>query len=411
MSTDIKTCNEHKVIFFARYPYLIAMIPAMHEMKRLNIAFDVYVPKVGDEDDAHLSTLVKSVNLLKDQGIEVLTTVPANKKYDILYSAYPGFDDQIVALNQVKYRVKFCYYAGAGNKPYLFRSPWNTYLYDFALCLSKPDEEVFSAYIKSFCIGNIKLSDFKRERNLENTDKKTILYLPSWGNRGQSNSSIGVDIAKKLIDLQDKYNICLKMHHNTATGLTKKEVERRKLFSNFTNVYDEITPTSEILNDVDLVISDLSSVAFDAIAGDVPLALFGLGNPVIFGDKLCLHQQLVVDDIVPGTNDVNELDDVIERALRPEYFEKQQLLKKEMFPIEGHECLNAFISFQDDLFNDRVSSWYMAARKSERVHLTAKLRRVKESYEKSTSWRMTAIFRGISKLAKKINQGVIKLCK
>ena len=411
MANETTLKNKHRVLFFTRYPYVISTLPAMHELKRLGIDFDVYVPKKGEEDDAHVSTLVKTKSLLEREGIDVLPNLPVNMSYDVLYSAYPGLDNEITKFNQVKYRVKFCYYAGGANKPFFFRSPWNTYLYDFILCLCKPDEEIFSAHIKSFCIGNIKLSKYIRDRKINNSSKKTILYLPSWGNRGNSTSSVGNDIAKKLIGLQNKYNVCIKMHHNTATGLNKDEIERRKFFSGFANIYDETTPISEILNDVDLVISDLSSVAFDAIAGDVPLVLFGCGEPVIFGDKLCLHHQLISDDIVPGTDDPDELDDLIERGLMPEYFMKQQLLKKEIFPIEGQACLDAFVSFQDDLFNDRVSSWYMAARKTARFHLQQKLTLVKRRYESSNSWKITAIFRIISKLARKIKISFRSLAK
>jgi hypothetical protein len=182
-----------------------------------------------------------------------------------------------------------------------------------------------------------------------------------------------------MVELRDKYNIAIKMH--MGTFWLKEEEEQRELLAVFNDSYNPRTPLADILNDTDVVLLDLSSAAFDAIAGDVPLALFGLGEPVYYGGKLCLHQQLVKDDVIPETNDVNELESVIEKALSPECFAKQQKLKKELFPLEGHECIDAFMRFQDDLLNDRVDPWYIATRRAIRENYIKEQRETQERFD------------------------------
>jgi CDP-glycerol glycerophosphotransferase (TagB/SpsB family) len=232
------------------------------------------------------------------------------------------------------------------------------------------------------------------------TGKKTILYLPTWGNNKESMSSISVDVVNKLLELKKRYFVTIKTHN--ITSFAKNEEVRRKLFDEFDTVYDASIPIADILDDADVVLSDLSSAAFDAVAGNVPLALFGLGEPIYLGGKLCLHQQLVIDDIIPGTDNPNELEIIIEKALTHEYFIKQQKLKSEMFKYEGQACLKAFMEFQNALLEDHVDLWYIATRRAIREY---RHHTIKEAYENSTSWKITKPLRVISRLIKGSKHG------
>ncbi len=152
-------------------------------------------------------------------------------------------------------------------------------------------------------IGNIKLANYQRARK-KFTSKKTILYLPTWG--GQSDrkkySSANSEIIKNLLLLQEKFNIVTKMHPRTAYAELPEEKKRNALLSTFNCVFDASTPIDDLLNEADVVLSDLSSIAFDAVAGNVPLALCAPNEPVYYGGKLCLHQQLINDNIIPNAN-------------------------------------------------------------------------------------------------------------
>ena len=399
--------SEHRIAFFIEYiPFLHAILPAIQEVARNNISFDVIVPPLhqntGDFIKNGRDDLLKTIEKL---GVSVVDNYKKNNKYKIAYSAYHGNHEELARINKIDYNVRFQYAIMVGQKPDMIGLKY-FYFYDFLLCLSVPDVELNSGFIKPHLVGNIKLANYKRLR-LSPSDKKTILYLPTWGSGGEATTSINSATIGKLVELQKKYHIATKLHGHTV--YSKKQQELRKLFNVFDKVYDVNNPVPDILDEADIVLSDLSSAAFDAIAGDVPLALFGLGEPIYYGGKLCLHQQLVKDDIIPGTNDVSELESVIEKALTPEYFAKQQTLKKEMFPFEGQECLNTFMQFQDDLFNDRVDPWYIATRKFIRDEYQkdvaqaykAVIQETINAYENSTSWKVTRPLRAIGKLFNK----------
>ena len=353
--------SEYNVIFIIEFmPVLHAMLPAMNEVKYSGVGCDVLVPPASKSHDYIYVSRKSLITLIENLGFTVLHDYPTGKKYDIVYSAYHLHANVLMQMNKVRYNVKFSYYGvGGGNKPNLL-NPFYFNFYDFYLSLSNPDASIASGYINTYIIGNIKLAHYKRLRTTP-ISKTTILYLPTWSNDGEGLSSISDRTIKKLLSLQNKYNISTKMHAYTSSSMKSKE--QRKLFEMFDIVYDVNTPICDILNEADVVLSDISSAGFDAVAGDVPLAFFGLGESIYYGGKLCLHQQLVEDDIVPGSNNVEEMELIIEKALSPEYFSKQQKLKKEIYPYEGLKCLEAFIDFQRLLLDNQVDPWYIASRK------------------------------------------------
>jgi CDP-glycerol glycerophosphotransferase (TagB/SpsB family) len=415
--------NEHRVfIDLTSQNYFFMMLPIIRELERQKIAFDVFTPKPDDPASYPLEHENLAVHI-ESKGIPVLRRIPKNMEYDVAYSAYPDYFYELFQQNQIKYHVKFAYGHGGANKPLLFCNQAIYNFYDFVLTFGEPDTAIYSGHIMAIPIGNIKLADYRRSRSVPN-GKKTVLYLPTYNAWGNAFSSINIDTINKLLKLQNKYNLATKMH--IGTTYLDEEKTHRELLGQFNNIYDARTPIADILNDVDIVLSDLSSAAFDAIAGDVPLALFGLGGQVCYGGKLCLHQQLVKDDIVPGTNNIDELENIIEKALTQEYFAKQQKLKKEMFVYNGKECLDAFMHFQKRLFEDHVNPWYIATRKAlrenyikeqkeiqnkfnemtqvieERQRAALEWQRaaeeIKRSYENSNSWKLTKPLRAIARL-------------
>jgi CDP-glycerol glycerophosphotransferase (TagB/SpsB family) len=426
--------GEHRVLFnMMSLVVAKAMLPAIREVQKHGIYVDIFSNTTANTEHKYINHFKEAADFGESMGFKVLRNVPENQKYDIMYSAYPSFYEDLTSLNQIKYHVRFNYGVGAANKPITYFRHGLTNYFDYFLSLSNLDDLIFSSCMKSCCIGNIKLADYKRTRMMLE-GKKTVLYMPTWGGGEAKQSSANFDIFDKLIELKDKYNIIVKLHNSTT--IFEEEKERFELFKSLDAGFDDRISMSKILNETDIILSDLSSVAFDAVAGDVPIALFGVGEPVYFGDKLCLHQQLVQDDIIPGTNDVNKLEFIIEKALLPEYAEKRQKLKKEMFPFEGQECLDAFMRFQDDLLKDRVDPWYIAARKVIREdHIQEQneirewvantndwlenrekvitdqqrtiedqqrtIERTIQTYENSTSWKLTKPVRTVSKIIKK----------
>ncbi|URL07454.1 CDP-glycerol glycerophosphotransferase family protein [Avibacterium sp. 21-595] len=101
------------------------------------------------------------------------------------------------------------------------------------------------------------------------SDKKTILYAPSWGELSSFDCYI-----KSIVDLQDEYTVLVKLHHNTVllNSEYEKDIEgydKIKFF--FQN--DDIL---ELLAVSDIVLSDFSGAIFDAIYCNKPVFLLSI---------------------------------------------------------------------------------------------------------------------------------------
>lgn len=95
--------------------------------------------------------------------------------------------------------------------------------------------------------------------------KKTILYAPTWGDL----SSIELYL-DKIISLGSKYNVIIKMHHNT--DIIEKRSERIKKMKNIL-LYGAKDNIFSLLSVSDLMISDYSGALFDGFYCKKPLVL------------------------------------------------------------------------------------------------------------------------------------------
>ena len=408
-----------KILFAITYPVFFHVIePVLKEMLVKKIAFEVLIPRAGD--DMYKVNFHNSLEEAVSSYCIPLSDIPKNEYFDIVYSDYPEIMTIIAKENKIKYRVRINYFAGGGNKPRLFYDQKIYNPYDYVLCLSTIDAEILSGHVKTLVIGNLKLADYKRAR-IESDTKKTVLWLPTWGVDLKVNTNINADIANALIALRKRFIVVTKMHNNTAHNPIF--TEQRKIFSSFDKVYDPDIPLVKIFNEADIVLSDTSSATFDAIAANIPVALYGLGSPIIYGGKLCHTQQLLIDEIIPGTENLNEIEMVIENALQFDYFQKQQKLKAEIFPLEGKKSLDAFFKFQDDLLLDNVDEWYIATRRAIRESIASsivaradnpqielrqgdaieQIESIRNMYENSTSWKITKPLRMIMSYLRRRN--------
>jgi hypothetical protein len=411
--------DKHRVLYVVESRIVLrSMLPAMLATRQLGVDVDVYVFDFGP-NHAYYLLFEDAATYLKSLGFTVFRKTPQNMRYNVVYSAYPGDYENINALNRNDYYVMFNYGHGVSNLSSV--NLMSFVYYDFILCFGEPDVSIQSCHTKTYPIGNIKLWDYTRSR-VAPSGKKTILYLPTWAEQSRP-SSLKMGAAEELLKLKGTYNIVTKAHNATAHFTSHQHY--LKHFCGFDNVYDVNTPIGDMLNDADVVLSDVSSAAFDALAGDVPLALFGIeGNP-LYGAEPLLHNRLVNDGIVPHSENLDDLEAIIEQALTPECFAKQQAVKKDIFPFSGQECIDAFIDFQDRLLNGSVDPRYIATRRAIRHHYIRRLgvlynngledmkqnmlkwhedelTSFRLAYEASSSWKMTAPFRAASKFIKSI---------
>ncbi|HAY33191.1 MAG TPA: CDP-glycerol glycerophosphotransferase family protein [Ignavibacteria bacterium] len=143
--------------------------------------------------------------------------------------------------------------------------------------------------IKLFNIGYSKSDDllsgkYSREKVLSelglDTDKKTIIYAPSW-DKGLSLRSFGESVIEELLKIES-VNIIIKLHpisYSSEDGPNyefytgginwKKHLEKFNSFKNFRNVTEG--KSDPLLAASDVMVTDLSSVALEFIMLDRPV--------------------------------------------------------------------------------------------------------------------------------------------
>lgn len=138
--------------------------------------------------------------------------------------------------------------------------------------------------------------------------KKTILYLPTWGEL----SSVD-EYLESIYDLTAKYNVIIKMHHNTEL----LEYSRKEKLSNYPVIhYGANDDLLELLSVSDIAISDYSGAIFDAIYCQKPVILLNsnikdeMGGDKIDEFSLELHSR---EEIGLTVNNPNELSSILEK--------------------------------------------------------------------------------------------------
>jgi hypothetical protein len=106
--------------------------------------------------------------------------------------------------------------------------------------------------------------------------KKTVLYLPTWGDL----SSI-VDFGAAVAALSANYNVIAKVHHKTDTHeLAKKEILGEKGIRDTFGAADDMLYLMDI---ADIVLSDYSGAIFDALNAGKPVVLLQKDPKAVIG--------------------------------------------------------------------------------------------------------------------------------
>lgn len=112
--------------------------------------------------------------------------------------------------------------------------------------------------------------------------RKSVLYAPTWGDL----SSID-DYLESVIQLSENYNVILKLHHNTY--VLEKDRLSRLLGSNnrkYVSLLGVEVDLVDIIQKVDIVISDYSGAIFDAFYFKKPIVLADLGRTILQSKKI-----------------------------------------------------------------------------------------------------------------------------
>ena len=121
--------------------------------------------------------------------------------------------------------------------------------------------------------------------------KKTILYMPTWGELSSFN--IYID---SIIKLNKSYNLLIKLHHNTDY-LELGKIDNIK--SKNITYFGANDNSLELLSVSDIVISDYSGAIFDAIYCDKPVVLLDLPR-----EKLLKSKKMDIDSLEFNQRDI-----------------------------------------------------------------------------------------------------------
>lgn len=304
---------------------------------------DIFVPT--DNDGTGFNNMFDDVyNFLVKEGYNVYRKVDTSIKYKILLEPYPM--DYYLKFNYV-YRIKYKY-SVISAKPKLIYKLSSNIFYDAIICHSTYEEELLSIFSKTYLVGKLNYINFRRKNG--KFKKKTLLYLPTYGYLNSID-----DVLEQLKYLGKKYNIITKEHH--GTNYLHSENEKSKKLNKYINkFYDSSYPLNKLLEIADVVLSDNSGSIFEALYSEVPVCIFSKNmDDCSLGKLHSLQYSLAEQNIIPCTEDVNALDDIIELALTEEVYNKQKEISKKLFPLNKDDILSSFTHVIDLYLSDNIN--------------------------------------------------------
>ncbi|EOR24664.1 CDP-glycerol glycerophosphotransferase family protein [Niallia sp. Sow4_A1] len=170
------------------------------------------------------------------------------------------------------------------------------------------------------------------------TDKKVILYAPTWrgevGNVSGEINKIIRDMRKLKSVLGKEYVILLKVH-----TLMQKYIKQNKL--DFDVVPDKID-SNELFSDVDILVTDYSSIFFDFLATKKPVIFYAYDREEYERDR---GFYLNLDDM-PGAI-CSTIESVIKEIKNASNYQ-------DVFNEKLDKCINEFLYLEDGASTQRV---------------------------------------------------------
>ena len=325
-----------------------ALEPGIIELKKRNYDVDIYIPDFlpddMDESAGYLDIYCKTYEEVNKMGYKVKRKYK-NEKYKIVLSPYyvKNFYDF-----KCDYNLKYIY--GISAKPNITMKLRDNVYFDGIICFSEWEKQIFSTFALTHNIGYLKYYNFKKEKKKVN-EKKTLLYLPTYGDTGS------LENARVFLKLKKKYKLQIKIHHNSSY-LKSESSKLNNLENVFDEIYDQNTKLIDLMAKADFIISDNSGSIFDAIRAEVPIAIFSKKMDLSIGNLKPLQDVLVEQGVILSTDNPNDLDKIINKTLEEGYLKKQQAIKKKLFPYDNSELVDNFIRVIDSYLNNEVSQTY-----------------------------------------------------
>ncbi len=152
--------------------------------------------------------------------------------------------------------------------------------------------------------------------------------------------------------MKEKYYIIVKFHH----GVLAEHENIYKLDEKCDEWYDHKTELTALLERADVVLSDNSGAIFEAIYAEVPVAIFATEINENLAEFYTTQYDLVQKGVIPYTDNIENIYDILEKALSDEYRKKQKEIREEYFYIpedQVKDFLDVIKSFMQDNINIR----------------------------------------------------------
>lgn len=353
-----------RVAFVIAYPFqffvLHPIYKALEEEAEFIVDLGAYFPV------AQPGALEKEiVELLKRNGVPYRVLSLDDYRYPDYLKKFFADTTAIVSLwergvvslacNLEKIKIQVTY--GAGKELNMVRP--SRALFDVILSYGPRDHALASMYTTSVIVGNPKFDPWFNGTipslpvNISRSirpQKKTVVYLPTHGDL----SSIDT-IAPQLHQLTEEYNVIAKPHYLSL----REETKRVDMLSGGTiAVVDDSIDLLSLLAVADVVVSDNSSVIFDAILADIPLVVAdfwdakkldvdhrtqpylrrGRTIPVTYSGSI--EQEIKRTGKVVTFSRADEMKEKIDEALKNDllYKEKRKKIRDELFAFNDGAC-------------------------------------------------------------------------
>lgn len=215
------------------------------------------------------------------------------------------------------------------------------------LCESTVTADILSAYGMTFPVDNLRLAG--RRRKQKKQDKTVVLFAPTY-NEDCSDD----ELAKIIIDLKKENYVIIKGHHGTQY-LNGNEGKKRILMELADEYYDSNVSLSELILSVDVCLFGNSSAIAEALYAGVPCAVYAHDlNFFNLDDMDTTQYKMVGDGILPYTDKIKEVREIVKEALTEKYKKKQMGYAKKVFPqrfktgVDGYLKAIKFFLFDDN---------------------------------------------------------------
>lgn len=337
-SKDIAVVVQSEVQYYAVEP----LLQILNEKK---YSVDIVINPLTVDNTGFKEISSSTYKLLKAQGYDVKMADDAKKHYKIILTPYAD-----IVETDYKYLIRY-QYSPVSAKPNPVYLPESQRKFHAILCQSTYEADILSVYAKTYIVSNLKFINYKNRT--KKTTKKTLLYLPTYGDVSS------IDELKLALELVKKtYKLVVKIHHGTSH--LYDEEYRKKILQNLADEYYEAdTPLVDLLSTADVVLSDNSGSIFEAIYSETPVAIYAKGlNERRLNGLDTLQYKLVHEGVIPHTDSSDNLVYTINKALNNDSVKKQRVARKNLFP-KVKNPLDSWIKIINMYINDEVNQDYI----------------------------------------------------